>query len=45
MKQASRLISLDPNRVSQDDVLTLTAEDFEAPELPSTQKRTIGFAQ
>jgi len=44
MKQASRLVTLDPEKVTKDDVLTLTAEDFEAPEMPKTQKNTIGFA-
>lgn len=43
MKQASRLLTLDPSNVSKDDVLTLTAEDFDEPELPTMQKQTIGF--
>ncbi|MCL2662755.1 MAG: AAA family ATPase [Oscillospiraceae bacterium] len=45
MKQASRLVALDPSVVTKDDVLTLNADDFEIPELPQTQKKTIGFAQ
>jgi len=45
MKQASRLVSLDPSVVTKEDVMTLNADDFEVPELPSVQKKTIGFAQ
>jgi AAA+ superfamily predicted ATPase len=44
MKHASRLISMDVEAVSKEDVCRLTAEDFDIPTLlPSTKKRVIGF--
>ena len=43
MKQASRLVAMDPSAVSKEDVITLNADDFEIPELPPVQKKTIGF--
>jgi len=42
-KQASRLVSQDPDSLSKEDVLTLTAEDFEAPAEVKKETRTIGF--
>ena len=45
MNQASRLVALDPSVVTKEDVMTLSADDFEAPELPNVQKKTIGFVQ
>ena len=43
MKQASRLISLDPDSLTKEDVLTLNADDFEAPVEQKKETRTIGF--
>ena len=43
LKQASRLVALNPDDVTKDDVLTLTAEDFNTPDLPSIRRNVIGF--
>ena len=43
LKQASRLVALNPDSVTKEDVLTLTAEDFDTPEPPSVRKNVIGF--
>ncbi|HZK39162.1 MAG TPA: AAA family ATPase [Clostridia bacterium] len=43
MKQASRLVAMDPDTVTPDDVRTLTAADFEIPEHLKTAKVGIGF--
>jgi AAA+ superfamily predicted ATPase len=43
MKQASRLLALDPSDVSGEDVCTLTAEDFESPETPPPVKEGDRF--
>lgn len=43
MKQANRLVHMDYNSVTKDDVLTLCPEDFEAPIMKKMQKNVIGF--
>ena len=44
MKHASRLVAMDIGDVSNEDVCTLTAEDFDIPILsPHTKRRVIGF--
>ena len=44
LKHASRLISMNVDDVSNEDVCMLTAEDFDIPILsPSMKKRVIGF--
>ena len=44
MKQSSRLLAMDVEMLTKDDVSLLLAEDFESPSAKSNQlKRTIGF--
>jgi AAA+ superfamily predicted ATPase len=44
MKQAARLVSMDVDIVTKDDIRTLLAEDFEAPPQKPQIKNRIGFA-
>ena len=43
MKQASRLLAMDIDHITQNDVERLLPEDFEAPLITKTIKRQIGF--
>ena len=44
MAQATRLLAMDLDSVSQNDVVTICAEDIEAPTVPAKpEKRKIGF--
>lgn len=43
MKQATRLVALDPDAVTADDIRTLTAADFEMPEQLKNTSTRIGF--
>jgi AAA+ superfamily predicted ATPase len=44
MKQSSRLVAMDADSVTKNDVGTLIAADFEAPAAAGKEKRKIGFA-
>ncbi len=45
MAQASRLLTMDPELVSRDDVTTVLADDIEATRIaPGTGRRPIGFS-
>lgn len=43
MKQATRLVGMDPDSVTADDIRTLTATDFEMPEQLKNISTRIGF--
>lgn len=43
MKQATRLVGMDPDAVTPDDIRTLTAADFEMPEQLKNASTRIGF--
>ena len=43
MKQASRLVAMDVDSVTGDDIEQLLPEDFEAPATERTEVRMIGF--
>ena len=43
MNQATRLVSLDPDVVTKNDVMTLLPDDFVCPEFINKPKRRIGF--
>ncbi|NLN25075.1 MAG: AAA family ATPase [Bacteroidetes bacterium] len=45
MKQASRLVTMDVDKVTDKDIEQLLPEDFEAPSVKSGEKRKIGFNQ
>ena len=43
MNQASRLLEMDFDSITTEDVRTITADDIQLPELPKTEKRRVGF--
>jgi AAA+ superfamily predicted ATPase len=43
MKQAGRLVSMDADNVTKDDIGTMLAEDFEASNVPRQSMKRIGF--
>lgn len=43
MKQATRLVAMDADTLTQDDVATLTAADFEMPDQLKNTSTIIGF--
>jgi SpoVK/Ycf46/Vps4 family AAA+-type ATPase len=45
LKQASRLLAMDIDAMTDDDIMTLYAEDFEVHEQASFRKMTIGFCR
>ena len=44
MNQASRLLEMDFNEITLDEISMIKAVDIMAPELQAPQKRKIGFA-
>lgn len=44
MKQASRLVQMNPQQVTRETITLLESQDFEFPSKTKTQKRSIGFS-